>query len=274
MKDRQGRPADVGPLACVSAGDRGAPALLFLHGFMGRGRDWLPVMTNLRSRWYCLAPDLPGHGASTGLHEGAYAMEGAASMVLDLMDRHGLETAALAGYSMGGRLALYLALRHPTRWSKVCLESASPGLEDARARAARRAEDWERANRIRTDFPAFLDHWFRQPLFASLSKRPDLVARLWEDRLGQDPVEIAKALDGMGTGSQPSLWAELPGLRAETLALAGALDPQYVGIARRMAGRNALINVEVVPDVGHNVHAECRGAYLTVLNAFMRKNRV
>ncbi len=90
------------------------PAVLFLHGFMGSSRDWSDVIAALEERFRCVAVDLPGHGASLGLpYPGSYTIEGAARSVLRLLDELGIASPALVGYSMGGRLALYLALRHP-----------------------------------------------------------------------------------------------------------------------------------------------------------------
>jgi pimeloyl-ACP methyl ester carboxylesterase len=65
--------------------------------------------------------------------------------VLEVLDGAGVDQSTVVGYSMGGRLALYLALRHPDRCAGLFLESASPGLEDAGERAARRRADEEKA---------------------------------------------------------------------------------------------------------------------------------
>jgi pimeloyl-ACP methyl ester carboxylesterase len=121
-------------LSYTVSGDRHRPAVLFLHGFMGSGADWAAVISALDERFYCVAPDLPGHGRSLGLTPQAYTINGAAKMLRELLDGLGISRAALAGYSMGGRLALYLALRHPEECPGLFLESASPGIEDAAER--------------------------------------------------------------------------------------------------------------------------------------------
>jgi len=254
----------------VSVGDAGHQTIVSLHGFMGSSADWRKVTTALEGRHRCIAVDLPGHGASTGCPPGAYIIGGAARALLGLLDDLGVERPVISGYSMGGRLALYLALRHPDRCAGLFLESASPGLEEAGARAARRATDGEMATRLEGgDFEGFLHDWYRQPLFAPLARDPDLLRRTIEDRLRNDPVELAKSLRGMGTGSQPSLWAELPGLQVPSLAVAGSLDEKFVGISRRMASLNPRISVAVVPGAGHNVHAEATAAYLSSLESFL-----
>lgn len=252
-----------------SVGEPGLPAVLFLHGFMGSSDDWRGVAEALEDRAFAVAVDLPGHGASLGLAPEAYTIEGAAAAVIGALDDLGVEEAAFAGYSMGGRLALYMAWRYPERCSGLLLESASPGIEDEGERAARQASDEEKARRLESeDFEGFLREWYRQPLFASLARDEDLLRRTVETRQKNHPYELARSLRKMGTGTQPPLWGELPGLRVPTLAVAGELDGKFVEIARRMAARSPQIDAVAVPDAGHNVRAEAPEAYLSLLEGF------
>ena len=237
---------------------------------MGSSADWPGVVSALKDRFRCIAPDLPGHGASLGLSSGSYSFEGAARAVVRVLEEIRVGRATVVGYSMGGRLALYLALRHPERCSGLFLESASPGLEDAAERAARRRADEERTWRLETgDFETFLKDWYSQPLFASLARQGGLVGEMVEARRGNDPTELARALRGMGTGTQPSLWRELPNLAVPALAVAGELDEKFVAVSRRMAGASPNARDAVVPGAGHNVRAEAPEAYLELLEGFL-----
>src|SRR5918997_4744464 len=260
----------MGDLHHVAAGDAGYPAVVFLHGFLGSSVDWRRAITVFEGRHRCIAVDLPGHGASLGMPPDRYTMEGAAQSVLDILDATGTHRATMVGYSMGGRLALYLALRHPDRCAGLFLESASPGLEDAGERAARRRADEQKAQRLEGgDLRGFLEDWYRQPLFAPLARDRDLLRRTIEDKMRNSPTGLASSLRGMGTGSQPSLWAELPGLRVPALSVAGGLDEKFVGISRRMASLAPTMRPAVVPGAGHNVHAEVPEAYLSLLRDFL-----
>ena len=257
-------------LSHTVTGDPQHPAVLFLHGFMGSGAEWAVAISALDERFYCVALDLPGHGRSLGLAPRAYTINGAAKMLCELLDGLGISRAAIVGYSMGGRLALYLALRYPERCSALFLESVSPGIEDAAERDARRHADEERAKRLESkNFEEFLEDWYRQPLFASLARHGGLAQEIIEMRLRNDPGELARSLRGLGTGSEPSLWGELAALQVPVLAVAGELDEKFVRISVRMASLSPRIRAAVVPGAGHNVRLESPEEYLATLESFL-----
>lgn len=246
--------------------------LLLLHGFMGTGADWDAVRARLAETLGAdeprvLVPDLPGHGVAVGLAPGATTMDGAADRLAALLGTD--ERAVVAGYSMGGRLALHLALRHPDRVAALVLVSASPGLRTDTERAARRRLDAERAAAIASDFPGFLDRWYRAPLWGDLDS--DLRQRLVERRLPNVPDELAKSLEGMGTGTQPSHWNSLGTLSCPTWTLAGARDAKYVRIAREMA-RSGPVEPIIVPDAGHALLDEVPEAVAAVIGRALGSN--
>lgn len=242
-----------------------------MHGFMGSSADWFGVMEALEERYRCVTVDLPGHGTSTGLaYPSDYTMEGAARGVLDVLDGLGVHAPTIVGYSMGGRLALHLAVRFSDRCRGLFLESASPGLEDEGERARRRAADEERARRLETgEFEAFLRDWYAQPLFASLARREDLLERTMQSRRRNDPLELARSLRGMGTGSMRPLWGRLRTLAVPALAVAGELDAKYAAVARRMAAAGSSVEAVVVPGAGHNVRVEAPEEYVDLLGRLL-----
>ncbi|HEU4701514.1 MAG TPA: alpha/beta fold hydrolase, partial [Conexibacter sp.] len=130
------------------------PTIVLLHGFTQTGRSWEPTIAALGERYRALAPDIRGHGAAAGARPVSFA--GVHADVLALAPAR----FALAGYSMGGRVALALALAAPDRISRLALIGASPGLSDAAARRARRAADEALADRIEGEgIETFSSHW-------------------------------------------------------------------------------------------------------------------
>lgn len=234
-------------------GPEQAPGLLLLHGFMGDQHEWEALWPALSRHFRCLAVDLPGHGATQAAQ---FAMEPVAEALVTLVCELGLRDLRLWGYSMGGRLGLYLLLRYPALWQAGILESSSPGLRTEAEREHRRQVDEKRARWLETeDLHVFLDAWYQQPLFASLREHPSFPALLAQ-RHKNNPLLLARSLREMGTGRQPSLWENLDQLQAPVQALVGAQDAKFIRVAEAMAAHQPLITLSTVPDCGHNVHLE------------------
>jgi len=238
------------------------PPLVFLHGFLGSSNDWNFAVDHLGSNYYCLRVDLPGHGQSRLENNAQYAMPATARLLVELLDQLNLPRVNLLGYSMGGRLALYLAVHYPDRFLKIILESASPGLEDSGDQKRRQEQDERLAQTLeKKGLEQFLRDWYNLPLFQGLSSYPAF-SEMFQRRLQNDPLELARSLRQMGTGSQPSLWADLAGIQLPVLLLAGEKDQKFGNIARQMQQRNPQFRVTVVEGCGHTIHFENEKRFL------------
>ncbi|MCF7797067.1 MAG: 2-succinyl-6-hydroxy-2,4-cyclohexadiene-1-carboxylate synthase [Lentisphaeria bacterium] len=246
--------------------------MLFLHGFMGCGADWEPIARALSRDFYCLAPDLPGHGESdlTGITTGN-AFDETAAAIVDLLTARDITDAILLGYSMGGRIGWYTALKYPDWFTTLILESASPGLKTAEERTTRLETDQQRAEAMRSgDFRDFLDRWYHQPLFQSMARQPEKLAALKEYRLIQSPNTLATALNYFSVARQPGLWDLSRALLVPVLLIVGEFDEKYRGIAGEVAAtclRRA--NVRVLPQVGHNTHWETPQQFIQAVETFI-----
>lgn len=125
----------------------------------------------------------------------------------------------LVGYSKGARVALMLAASQPSLPAASVLISGSPGLEGAGVRAQRAARDGGLAAALlRGGLPAFLDTWYRLPLFAGLKRGWQLHQMLTRRREGgQSEAGLAAALAAGSSGRQvsalptPLCFPSLPG---------------------------------------------------------------
>ena len=127
---------------------------VLLHGFTQTGASWRGVAAQAAERYRLHAPDLRGHGSASDRRPITFA-----AVVADVL---GLTAGpfALAGYSLGGRVALRTALDAPDRVTRLVLVSASPGLADQGERAARRRSDDELAGTIeRVPLDDFAQTW-------------------------------------------------------------------------------------------------------------------
>ncbi len=94
--------------------------LVLLHGLLGDSGDWQPVIDRLPAI-RCIALDLPGHGQHSDLN--VSDVEQSHQWLISELASRNIERYLLAGYSLGGRLALYHASREPAGLRGLLLES-------------------------------------------------------------------------------------------------------------------------------------------------------
>jgi 2-succinyl-6-hydroxy-2,4-cyclohexadiene-1-carboxylate synthase len=249
----------------------GRPTVLYLHGFLGCKEDWDDVIARLGDEFGHLAVDLPGHGATGNRpSDQEFTMSGCAELLDDLVIGLGLRRCHVIGYSMGGRLGLYLARIHAHRFGRFVIESSSPGLKSAVERLERTRRDQRLAEMIqRADFEEFLVSWYNQPLFMAVDKRSAAFQNLLDRRLVNSPAGLARSLNFMGTGVQPSLWEELADIKPPLLFVAGGLDAKFQRIATDMANLCPKGQLAILAKAGHTVHLEQPDDYCRQVKAFL-----
>lgn len=251
---------------------RRAAPLVLLHGFTGSHASWCAIAAALRPSRRVVAIDLPGHGA-TVVRDRAFdwSLGATAALVAETLAALRVPTADVLGYSMGGRVALQLALVHPERVDRLVLESASAGLASAAARARRRAADAVLAAAIERDgIAAFVRRWEALPLFRSLARQPeDVRDALRRARLACDPAGLAASLRGMGLGSQPWLGGQLGALAMPVLLVTGAADAKFTRTATQLLPRFPHATHEIVAGAGHLPHLEQPARFLRAIRDFL-----
>ncbi|QSR46288.1 2-succinyl-6-hydroxy-2,4-cyclohexadiene-1-carboxylate synthase [Aeromonas veronii] len=223
--------------------------LVMLHGLLGDGGDWQPVIDRLCAI-HCIALDLPGHGQHRALNVSDFE-QSHQWLVAELASRN-IERYLLAGYSLGGRLALYHASREPAGLRGLLLENCHPGLPD-NERAARIQHDEQWAQRFeREPLADVLADWYRQGVFADLddAARASQIAR----RLGNDGQGIATMLRATSLGKQPDLAPWLMASQLPVTWVSGKRDHKFHQLACQLANQDRRIN-HLVLDGGHNLHA-------------------
>jgi 2-succinyl-6-hydroxy-2,4-cyclohexadiene-1-carboxylate synthase len=235
-------------------------AVLLLHGFTHTGASWAPVVERLPQRYRALAPDLRGHGARAGARPVnlSAVIADVAALAPPRFD--------LVGYSMGGRVALHVALALTGRVQRLVLVGASPGLADPAQRAARREADERLADELAgMTIEQFARRWATTPVLAGAP--PEVARRAHADRLVNAPAGLTAALRGLGTGALPSLWERLPEITVPVALMAGERDAKFRAVAEAMAAALPDAEVVVVPGAGHAVHLEAPDAVARVIAA-------
>jgi len=223
---------------------------LLVHGFTQTAASWDPVRAHLATT-DTLALEV-GDGLDWDATVAALAEAGGRGRWV--------------GYSMGGRLALAVALTRPDLVESLVLVSAAAGLADPEARAARVTADERLAAEAERDgLEAFLERWLAQPLFATLSAG---AAGLDARRAGNTVARVTHQLRVLGQGSQPVYVDRLGELGAHgmpVLLVTGALDTKYCDLAAAMAAAIGPTARHVtLPGAVHAAHVE-RPAEFAVL---------
>jgi 2-succinyl-6-hydroxy-2,4-cyclohexadiene-1-carboxylate synthase len=197
-------------------------SVVLLHGFSGTRHAWDGVAERLPpERYLPRALDLPGHG-EVAEAERPITFAGCVDHVLAASP----ERFVLCGYSLGGRVALHVALAAPERVTRLVLVSTTAGIEDASVRAERSASDHRLADELEhggwARFDSFIERWRTQPLFAD--EPPEVGALAREDQRRNRPEALAGALRGIGTGEMWPLWSRLAELTMSVTLLVGDRD--------------------------------------------------
>jgi 2-succinyl-6-hydroxy-2,4-cyclohexadiene-1-carboxylate synthase len=234
------------------------PTLVLLHGFTNTGASWRPVIQAVGERYRAIAPDIRGHGSASD--KSPISLDAVLQDITELAPGR----FTLAGYSMGGRIALQAAIAFPDRIERLVLLGASPGLADPAERTARREADEKLAEEIeRSDIESFARGWAQTPILSALPAT--LAQQVHEDRLRNTPAGLAAALRGLGTAALPSLWNRLGEVSIPVTLASGERDAKFAAIAREMAQRLPRAEIRTVPDAGHAAHIEQPAAIAGIL---------
>jgi 2-succinyl-6-hydroxy-2,4-cyclohexadiene-1-carboxylate synthase len=213
--------------------------LVFVPGFMQRADAWADVARIVGERYPCTCVDFATHTLDERIAELRDAVDG---------------TDVVAGYSLGGRLALHAVLRGLQPRALV-LVGCSAGIDDPAERTARREADERLAAWMEgATAEQVVARWESNPVFST--QPGDVVARQRPGRLSHRPGELATLLRTAGQGAMAPVWDELPKLALRVLAIAGERDATYVDAALRMAALLPNGEARLIAGAGHAAQLE------------------
>ena len=172
-----------------------------MHGITANGLCWGPVARHLDSRVRLLAPDLRGRAGSRN-EPGPYGLARHADDVVALLDERGVDTAVVAGHSMGGFVAALAAVRHPDRVTSVVMVDGGlafplpPGTDVDELLTRALGPALARLDVTFATRAEYREFWRRHPAFG-FDWTPELDAYLMHDLIGAGPYRsscIAEAV--------------------------------------------------------------------------------
>lgn len=189
-------------------GDAKKPALILLHsGGMG-GIEWQPQMSRFAEVFHVFAPDLPGHGKSVLAEGETLSISLMGREIVHLIETRQLGKAHLLGSSMGGAVALWIALNYPQVVDKLIIY---------RIGYHKNVETHQQTQQM-----ANPDYWRQYGLHQWLSKlhQPQGGSTAWEQVI----ANVSKVLDPK-TGEHQHDLSDLKRIQSQTLLIAGDSDP-------------------------------------------------
>ncbi len=250
----------------ISYGDTGEGyPLVLIHGYLETSEVWQEFEGELPGRFRVITPDLPGHGGSDSFGP-VHTMEFMASAIKELLDKLGIETAFVAGHSLGGYVTLAFLDLYPDYLSGYCLFHSHPFPDTAETISKRKGE-------------IALVNEGRKGEFYQAS-----VTKMFADRnLGEFTAELQRSIDIASGISDEGIIAVLNGMmarpsrlvvmeegRVPCLWLLGELD-NYIP-AQAMAKRVVLPSnsrVVVLKESGHMGFVEQKKLSAKLLDNFI-----
>jgi pimeloyl-ACP methyl ester carboxylesterase len=242
--------------------------VVFLHGLFGQGRNWTQIGKALVDDHRVLLVDLPHHGRSSW--DDGFDYPRVADQVAGLLDAD--DPVALVGHSLGGKVAMVLALRHPELVERLCVVDVAPVAYDRLSEFGRYVDAMkgldlaslaQRADADAALAEAVPDPTVRAFLLQNLRRDGDR----WRWQVNLDV--LGPALPVIGGWPEEQL-ADTPPYRGPVLWVAGAgsdyVTPAYADAMGRWFPRNRLVTVK---EAGHWVHSEQPEVFLEVLRWFL-----
>ncbi|NHC33774.1 alpha/beta fold hydrolase [Scytonema millei] len=262
----------------LTAGNDGLP-LVLLHGDSDSALDWSWVLPALAATHRVYAPDFPGFGDSAKPNV-IYSLEFLTQFALDFLNALGIERAVLVGNSLGGLIALRVALSHPEQVPGLVLvdsaglgSSVTPLLSQLTLPIyGELATTW-----CRTPLGAKQRSWARAALFFAQPMKAPTAWLTDQERMALLPGYLEATLSSLRaslnvTGQREVLLDSLPQLNMPTLVVWGTDDKIFpkeqaqAAVSRLQQGHLALI-----PDCGHLPHVERPELFTNALNEFLTK---
>ena len=231
------------------------PVVLLSHGYSATSKMWAAQASALRDRFRVITWDMRGHGdTDSPADPSAYSEAHTVRDMAALLDACGVQSAVIAGLSLGGYMSLAFHLNHPGRVSALMLFDTGPGYKNPQARRQwnDRAEQW--ATALETDGLEALAVMGGDEMRANLHRSAEGLARAARGMLAQFNARVIESL---------------PGIRVPTLILVGENDRPFHAPTDYMAKKIPQAIKVIIPDAGHAANLHQPEAFNDAIHSFL-----
>tara|TARA_R110002073_G_scaffold114291_3_gene251448 strand:+ start:1025 stop:1795 length:771 start_codon:yes stop_codon:yes gene_type:complete len=248
-------------------GSADAPALIIIHGLFGSASNFRSLAKIYSEDFSVTCLDLRNHGASP--HDNDVSFDAMAADVVEFMDDHGIPRAHIMGHSLGGKVAMQLALTHPDRIDKLIIGDIAPITYPHHHDRIFEGLQAVRAARLtsRKEAEAILAEYVQIPqvrlfLMTNMVRGADQVFdwRINVDGLQQNYAELAKAPTGTPfTGKSCFIRGEMSDYVKETT----------YDVIKQIFPQAEIVTLK---GAGHWLHAEKPQEYVRLTLDFLKKD--
>lgn len=257
------------PVRYADAG-RGEQVVLLLHGYLESIEVWEEFAGALGRQYRVICVDLPGHGFSDWGGRRVIGIDYMADTVAAVLDAAGVERCTAVGHSMGGYVALALAVNHPRRVEGLVLFHSSPNA-DSPEKAANRLREVELVEAGKKEMLARVNPG-KGFATANLRRCAEAIGELAEQVMMTDDEAIAGVLRGMA--ERPDRNEAMRRLSVPELMIFGR-DDNYIPVpaAEAMAQAQPQAQVAWLDGAGHMGFIEQPDQSLAILTDFLTSIR-
>lgn len=241
--------------------------LCLLHGWALNGRVWDPIVSDLQQDYQILNIDLPGHGKSHPPDTGEYSLD----KLAELISKHLPPDSILAGWSLGGLVAIKIACQFPQLVKKLILIASSPQFANS--------DTWKHGVKasIIDGFANDLTQNYRETILRFLAiqtlgsdEAKAVIRELREKVFANGEPHISSLSDGLRILQSSSLWEEASQIKCPTLVILGEKDsliPKQSAEATQAAFQHCQLNI--INGAGHAPFISHKDDFLKTIRDFM-----
>lgn len=250
------------------------PKLVFLHGLLGNGQNWLPIAREFEKDYTILLLDQRGHGKSH--HPQSYHPKDFAQDLKSVLDELGWSKVNIVGHSLGGRVGIYFASKFSNYIDSLVIEDMGPQKTGSASSSMQDMLNFVPIPfKSRSEAKDFFETKFKPKYGAVLSGYLYSNIERKEDDSFNWRFSLKGVLECIKIGQIEDFWQLYKEINAKTLVIRGERSEHLpLNIFQEMLSKNENVEGVQIPDSGHWVHFDQKDLFVEALKKFLLKEKL